>query len=132
VTLAEKVNGLRGEKGFSLEDLEHRSGLDISTLSRYSSKPTNPRMVNLTVLARALDVRVGYLLGEIPELEDIGLREVAVREALRIYLAEKTWPARRKRRYWRAVDLPQAPRTLEGWRELDELMSRILGKKALD
>ncbi len=132
MTLAEKVEGLRREKGFKLEALERRSGLDISTLSRYSSQSANPRTANLIALAKALDVRVGYLLGEIPELEDLGVREVAVREALRIYLAEKAWPARRKRRYWRAVDLPQAPRTLDGWRELDELMSRILGKKALD
>ena len=71
MTLAEKVDGLRREKGFSLEQLEQRSGLDISTLSRYGSKVTNPRTESLRALAKALDVRVGYLMGEIPELEDI-------------------------------------------------------------
>ncbi len=129
-TLGKRIKGVREAKGFTLEYVAERSGVETSMLSRYESDSVDPPSMKLKAIATALEIRAGYLLGEIAEYEEISPKEVALRESLRLFLANKSLPERKKKGYWRSVDLPQAPRTVQGWKELDELMHRILGRKA--
>ncbi len=129
LTLGQKLKRVRVVKSLSLKDLAKRSGVSISLLSRYESDRTDPTAKKLKAVAAALDIRAGYLLDEIPELEEIKPEEVALRESLRLFLANKSISEGKKKRYWQALDLPQAPKTVQGWKEFDELMHRILGRK---
>lgn len=128
-SLGEKLRGLREAKGWTLQYLSSRAGIDKSQLSRYEKDANDPSATSLRALASALDVRVGYLFDEIPELQSVSLVEVAVREALRLFLSNKKLSPTVEKRYWSAIDLPAAPRTLQGWNELEELLHRMMGHK---
>lgn len=129
LTLGQKIRGVREAKRLDPDDLAERVGLNRSTLSRYESDSIDPPAMKLKAIATALEIRAGYLLGEIPEFEQITPREVAVRESLRLFLAHRSISKRKQKGFWRSIDLPQAPTSVQGWKELDELLHRILGKK---
>lgn len=129
LTLGERIRELREAKHLTLDELARLSGIDKSQLSRYEAGSADPTFGRLKRLAAALEVRAGYFFGEIPELEDLTHAHVAARESLRLFLAGRSIPERQKKRYWRATDLPQAPKTVQAWKDYQELMDRILGKK---
>jgi transcriptional regulator with XRE-family HTH domain len=60
--LAEKIKQLRGQKGFSQDDLARQSGLSLRTIQRIEQHETIPRGYTLKQLAGALSVEVDTLI----------------------------------------------------------------------
>ena len=129
LTLGQKLRGLREAKGWTLAGLSSLARIDQAQLSRYEKDAADPKASSLAALSSALDVRVGYLFHEIPDLEGIVLTEVAARESLRIFVSGSKLSRTAALRYWSTVDLPAAPRTLQGWKDLHELIHRMRGTK---
>lgn len=126
-----RVCALRLSKAWSEEAFAERAGVSVSTVSRWETERFNPDIVVLKRVSNAMDVRAEYLIGEqIPELEGFTTRQIAARESLRIFLERHYQPKRRRtHRYWRAVDLPDAPKTVEGWEAREEFLRLVVGKK---
>ena len=63
-TMAERLKGLRKERGWTQKELQAMSGVPYTTISRIERG--NPRQINtntLVALADALEVTTDYLLG---------------------------------------------------------------------
>lgn len=56
---------IREEKGLSQMELVRRSGLDRTTIPRYEAGELSPTLLNVFVLAKALDVKPSYLVEKI-------------------------------------------------------------------
>jgi transcriptional regulator with XRE-family HTH domain len=60
--VGQRIRQRRVELGWSLRELEARSGIDNGAISRYEAGTREPSAVKLGALAGALDVSVGELL----------------------------------------------------------------------
>lgn len=89
--LAERLRHIRTQLGWSLRDLEQKSGVANSTISLIESGKRGVRMATLQKLARALGVSVAYLIGQTDE--DYGIDPTTGRR-------------------WKRVDLSGDPRQL--------------------
>ena len=58
---------IREEKGLSQMELVRRSGLDRTTVPRYEHGELSPTLLNVFVLAKALDVQPSYLVEKISD-----------------------------------------------------------------
>ena len=58
------IRRLRAEKGWTLAELEKRSGVALNTLSHIERGERSPQILTLTKIARALGVPVDALTGE--------------------------------------------------------------------
>jgi transcriptional regulator with XRE-family HTH domain len=123
--LHQKLKGLRRAKKLTLRDLERKAGIDKSQLSRYEKGGAKPTYQSLLALARALEVRTGYLTGEIRELEILSPRDVAVWESFRLFAELRRFRDIGAAQYQEAIRLALRPPTLRAWEEVDEA-SRFL------
>jgi transcriptional regulator with XRE-family HTH domain len=129
-SLGERLKGLREAKRWTLEYLAEATGSDKGQISRYEKDTADPGTKSLKALAHALDVRSAYLLGEVEELEELTFPQVAAHESLLRFLrAGSQLTESRQKRYWDVVDLPAAPLTVQGWKDLEELLRRLSGTK---
>jgi transcriptional regulator with XRE-family HTH domain len=129
-SLGERIKRLREVKQWTLEQLADASGVDKGQISRYEKNTADPGTKSLAAVARALDVRAGFFFGEIQELEELTPHQVATRESLRRFLEDGSLFAESKRKRYRdVVDLPAAPLTMQGWKDLEELLRRLSGAK---
>ena len=129
LSLGKRIRTLREAKSLKQQQLARLCRLDPGQLSRYEADEMKPGYDALRALASALEVRVGYLFGEIPELEELQSWQVTTRESLAVFLTHVPGPERRAQGYRATVDLPAAPRTVQGWKDLDELILTRAGKK---
>ena len=60
--LGRRVRDLRRAKGWTQEEVEHRTSLTVSYISRIETGIQNPSILTLRTLARALGVSLGTLL----------------------------------------------------------------------
>lgn len=77
-------------------------------------------------------VRSDYLDGkDVPELRDYAAEQVLKRESLRLFLEDLglSETKRANHRYWKGVDLPDTPMTVEGWRNRQAFLDAISGIK---
>ena len=65
--ISRRIQGLRKQLGYSLENLAERSGVSRSTISLIERGETSPTAVVLDKLAAALGVTLAGLFGEVPE-----------------------------------------------------------------
>ena len=120
-TLSQKLKILRKSKRLTLRQLAVRAKIDKGQLSRYENGTAKPSYESLRSLAAALEVRVGYLTGEIPELEELTPRQVATWESLRLFLeGSKTRDQVGVALYRRSLALAIAPTSVRSWEEVDE------------
>ncbi len=64
VTFGEKIKALRTERGLTLEQVGDRVGVGKSTVRKWESgQIANMRRDKIALLAKALDVSPGYLMG---------------------------------------------------------------------
>jgi len=129
LTVGKRIRALREAKSLKQQQLARLCHMDPGQLSRYEADEMKPGYDALRAVASALEVRVGYLFGEIPELEELQPWQVATRESLAAFLAQVPSAERLGQRYQDTVDLPAASRTVQGWKDLDELILRSLGRK---
>jgi transcriptional regulator with XRE-family HTH domain len=64
VAVGERIRALRDLKGLSLADVSQRTGLTEEMLEHIESDAVAPPLGTLTKLARALEMKMGYLLTE--------------------------------------------------------------------
>jgi transcriptional regulator with XRE-family HTH domain len=128
-SIGERIKILREIKSLSLAKLGSLCGINGSTLCRIEGTPVSPRIETLTKVARALEVRVSCLLGDIPELENMDPSQVASRESLILFLKEIGSESKADR-FWLIVDHPGAPKTIEGWRAFGEMAHLYRKRKA--
>lgn len=62
--MAEKIEETMALRGMNQDRLAEKSGIAVSSISRYISGKVVPSAVVLKKLAEALDVNVSYLMGE--------------------------------------------------------------------
>lgn len=86
--LADNLITLRGAAGLSQRELAHRAGIAATQLSRYETGRSRPRPVVLDSLAKALDVPVAALYGEV-DAHSEAVANVAMGMTLRDYFAAK-------------------------------------------
>ncbi len=133
IAAGNKIRDLRDVKEMSQATLAALIGVKTPAVSKWESGEFNPDLTTLRKIAAALDVRVSYLISDdIAELRECSsVRQVAVREALRLLLLELRVPEAKHRahRYWRAVEAADAPVTLEGWRERHRFQRGMAGEK---
>ena len=129
LSLGKRIRTLREAKNLKQQQLARLCHMDPGQLSRYEADEMKPGYDALRALAFALEVRVGYLFGEIPELEELQPWEVATRESLLTFLTNVPAGERRAQRFRNMVEAPTAPRTVQAWRNLEELILLGLGKK---
>lgn len=83
---SERVKSLRDESGMTQEMLCDKTGLTMTTISRYENgKRTNPGKKELKKLAEVFNVSIDYLVGDSDVRESLGIKEI---ENLYIYLNE--------------------------------------------
>lgn len=58
---------IRQQRGETLEQVSERAGLSLNQLSRIERGESNPTERTIRTLAKALEVPVSFLFGEIPE-----------------------------------------------------------------
>ncbi len=61
-----RLRQIRDGKGVSLRALKKRSGVAVSSLARYEAGQGDPQLTTLRKIAKALNVTVAELIGEIP------------------------------------------------------------------
>ncbi len=61
-----RLRQIREGKGVSLRALKKRSGVAVSSLARYEAGQGDPQLTTLRKIAKALNVTVAELIGEIP------------------------------------------------------------------
>ncbi len=108
-------------KGLSQEALGARCGTGSSMISKYERDEADPTSSALRRLATALEVRGGYLLGEIDEYEGLSPREVAIRESLFFYLKKNPLAENERAGLMRVATMPKAPVTIDGWENFNEM-----------
>ncbi len=59
--LASKIKEVRGNKGYTQEDLAYESGLSLSQVARIETIKINPTVSTIFKIARTLDVQVSDL-----------------------------------------------------------------------
>ena len=60
----QRIRQLRQEKNMTMEDLAYQSGLDYSQISRIERGVTNPSLINIALVARALTVDLRNLFDQ--------------------------------------------------------------------
>lgn len=76
MSLGDRIREIREDQGLKQSDLAGRVGTSQSTISQLEKGKQNPSYRTLQKIADALDVSVGYLLGE-EELEELSEEEEA-------------------------------------------------------
>lgn len=64
VSVGEKLRTLRLEKGMSIEDLAHQSGVPITNIEKMEDQEISPPLGNIVSFARILKVSVGEFFGD--------------------------------------------------------------------
>jgi len=126
--LGKRIFGLRKAKKLSLQELSALSGIDAGQISRYEQDKATPSTDSLIAIAKALDVVSTYLTGEARDLSALGPIVVAKRESQRVFFGHRVLSETEQTAYRAIVDLPAAPLTQRGWRQLDELIRRYLAE----
>src|SRR5574341_1720957 len=104
LSFGQKVKGLREAKGLNLRQLAKLCGIGPPMLSRYEKwQVANPRRDSLISLAKGLEIRVGYLFGDFPDLEDMDTKHVASRESLALFLRQNTCGKDDSKRFLRTL-----------------------------
>lgn len=107
-------------------------GVAEPTVSRWESTKFNPDRMTMVKLTEVLCVRSDYLDGkDVPELNDYTAEQVLRRESLRLFLESLGLSESRRasHRYWKGVDLPDAPLTVDGWKNRHAFVHAISGTK---
>jgi transcriptional regulator with XRE-family HTH domain len=131
-TVGEKILRIRKAKRLNQEELAKLLGIYKGTISKWESA-TKLSTDQIRMLAAALEVRQAVFLDELPDdLAGKTFEQIAARESLRLYLQKRDVPPNRisSHRFWRGVDLPGAPRTVEEWKSLEAFLGAISGGKA--
>ena len=80
------IKAKRKSKGYSIEELSHRSGVSAKTIQRLENDLTNPRGFTLQKIADALDIDIEILtnsfkqLNSIDQLNETGIDELKKNE----------------------------------------------------
>lgn len=69
MTLGQRIQRLRREKGWTQRELEQRAGIENRNLTRYESDKVRPRVESLTKIAEALEVSVDELTSNEPDTQ---------------------------------------------------------------
>jgi transcriptional regulator with XRE-family HTH domain len=85
VKLAQRLRKLREVKHLSQEQVAAACKVFVSTVFRWEEGTTEPRRKAFRLLAQILEVSSSYLNGEVQELENLSIAEVACRESFRIF-----------------------------------------------
>lgn len=63
LSFGDRLRAVRLSRGFTLDDLEKKSGLSRSVISGYELNKNLPGLFNLEVLCKSLDIKASALLG---------------------------------------------------------------------
>lgn len=104
MTLGERIQSLRKEKGISQEALGELLGVTRQSISKWESDQTIPELDKLIALAKLFGISIGALLGveEGDAAKELTDRELAALEAIAARLQPRTPPVGpvKKRRKW--------------------------------
>lgn len=78
--LGEKIKALRTERGWSLQDLAHKSGISAAGIHRIESNGITPTVTTMMKIADALGKKVGFFIEE--EKEDAVFVRSGERESI--------------------------------------------------
>jgi transcriptional regulator with XRE-family HTH domain len=120
LSVGRKISALRLAKGWTGAQLADLVGVTEATVSRWETVRFNPDRETFEKVVEVLDVHPGYLSDKgVAELDDLKPAEVAIHESFRMFLEELSPASRRRAEHYRnGLDIPIAPRTREGWRQL--------------
>lgn len=65
-----RIKRLRQERGWSLRELERRTGIHYSYLNRIENNKAKPNIEHLEILAKLFNVHISYFFGELIETPD--------------------------------------------------------------
>ena len=81
------IKAKRKSKGYSIEELSHRSGVSAKTIQRLENDLTNPRGFTLQKIADALDIDIEILTNSFKQLSSIDqLNETGIDELKKMNL----------------------------------------------
>ncbi|MGQ0794517.1 MAG: helix-turn-helix domain-containing protein [Deltaproteobacteria bacterium] len=80
--LAQKIKGIRTEKGWSLQDLAKKSGISAAGIHKIESNGIIPTITTMMKIADALGKKVSYFLEEDETAQDAVFVPAANREAI--------------------------------------------------
>ena len=118
-SLGQKIRELREAKQISGPELAKQIGISKATLSFYENNKREPTFSTIKKLSRSLEVSAAYLFDQVPELVEKEPAMVAASEAFRIFAEEHPSTT-----YAELVDLPEAPKTVVGWKAFHKLHRR--------
>ncbi|GAB1828705.1 helix-turn-helix domain-containing protein [Achromobacter xylosoxidans] len=130
--LADNLITLRGAAGLSQRELAHRAGIAATQLSRYETGRSRPRPVVLDSLAKALDVPVAALYGEVDAHSEavanvamgMSLRDAFVMAAMQGILANPGGPIQANDRCgWGLVNCTYAQVADEAYAMADAMLA---------
>jgi transcriptional regulator with XRE-family HTH domain len=131
----DRLKGLRDAKGLSQEQLEARSGISHTMITRYENGKARPSGDSVDRLAVALDATTDYLYGREFAENDPAAKNpkiAAARMAFDAFYKDKDVPAKEisfeeRDRCRRALSHLEAPKTAMAWRVLCEQVRLICG-----
>lgn len=109
MTLGQRIQQLRKDKGLSQEALGEFLGVSRQAISKWESDTTIPEIDNLIAMSRLFETPVGVLLGveeddpASPAAEELTDRELKAVEAIVGRYLEQAHPQKPKRRIWPIV-----------------------------
>jgi transcriptional regulator with XRE-family HTH domain len=120
-----RLIGLRKAKGIRTQDeLQAICGIDRTVLNKYEKGTKLPTAEALETIATSLDAEMGYFhgLGNYYEDNDEGFARAAVEMSFLAFGRDLKFSAHQKVRCGRTLSHRSAPRTLDGWRALAEMI----------
>src|SRR2546425_8405901 len=111
----ERIKLIRSHLRLQSKELAARAGISSSELSLVEKQLRNPKLDTLQKLAAALDVSVGYLIGE--EDNEVSLPRALSRQSLKVFVRRSRLSDGERAQLETIVHLPSAPKTADGWRD---------------
>jgi transcriptional regulator with XRE-family HTH domain len=126
LSFSQRLKGLRDAKGLLQEQIADACDVAVSTVSRWEEGSMDPRRKSFRLLAQILEVSSSYLNGEVSDLENLDIAEVAQRESFRLF-AEMSPLTLTQRRYLERL-LPHGigPRTVAEWKRFSMMLAVAL------
>ena len=121
----ERLIGLRKAKGIRTQDeLQAICGINRTLLNKYEKGTKLPTADALEVIANSLDAEMGYFhgLGNYYDDNDGGFAKAAIEMSFIVFGRDLKFSADQKIRCGRTLPHRAAPRTLDGWRALAEMI----------
>lgn len=113
--VSERIQAIRRYRRFQSKELADLAGVSPAEITLIEQRQRKPQLDTLQRLAAALDVSVGFLIGE--EDDDCPLLAALSRQSLKVFLRRNQVSADDRKNLQSIVHLASAPKSEQEWKD---------------